>query len=530
MRRRTFLGAASALATSGLASVATISPAARAAGLQALGESQPFDFAWLKGAASNLATRPYEPHGRPLPPDVAALDWDQFQAIRFKPGHALWNDRKLRFRVSLFHLGLYYKRPVRMFEVAGGRARQLAYDPGMFDYGKSGLNGRKQPRDLGFAGFRLHTRQGNFKSDVAAFLGASYFRAVGAEGQYGLSARGLAVDTALPRDEEFPDFTDFYFEQPDPQSSTVVVHALLDSPSVTGAYRFAITPGEPLVMDIDAALYPRKSIERLGIAPCTSMYQTGENDRRMANDWRPEIHDSDGLAMNSGTGEWIWRPLTNPLKLSFNSFADRNPKGFGLLQRDRKFDHYQDDGVFYDKRPSLWVEPKGNWGEGAIQLVQLPTVDETVDNIVAFWNPAQKLQPGQEALFSYRLYWGSRPPVQSALATCVATRTGMGGVVGKKREYYAWRFAVDFAGGPLAKIDWTKTKVEPAITLTSGRAEISSVRPLAAVKGARVMFDVVPAQTPDPITMRLYLKAGEQSLSETWLYEWVPPALEERKV
>lgn len=494
------------------------------------GDAQAFDFAWLKGAASNLAARPYEPHGRDLPADVAALDWDQYQAIRFKPDHALWNDRRLQFRVGLFHLGLFYKRPVRMFEVAGGRAQQLAYDPGMFDYGKSGFDGRKQPRDLGFAGFRLHSRRDDFKSDVAAFLGASYFRAVGAEGQYGLSARGLAIDTALQRDEEFPDFTDFYFEQPDARSNTIVVYALLDSPSVAGAYRFAITPGEPLVMDIDAALYPRKPIERVGIAPCTSMYQSGENDRRMATDWRPEIHDSDGLAMNSGSGEWIWRPLTNPLKLSFNSFNDRNPKGFGLLQRDRNFDHYQDDGVFYDKRPSLWVEPKGGWGEGAVQLVQIPTSDETLDNIVAFWNPAQQLPPGKESLFGYRLYWGSKPPVQSDLAICVATRTGMGGVVGKKREHYAWRFAVDFSGGPLAKLDWAKTKVEPVITLSSGRAEITSARPLASVKGARVMFDVVPGESLEPITMRLYLKAGGQSLTETWLYEWVPPALDDRKV
>jgi glucans biosynthesis protein len=234
--------------------------------------------------------------------------------------------------------------------------------------------------------------------------------------------------------------------------------------------------------------------------------------------------------MQSGKNEWIWRPLTNPVKLSFNSFADRDPKGFGLLQRDRDFEHYQDDGVFYNKRPSLWVEPKSGWGDGAVHLVQIPPMDETVDNVVAFWNPAQKLQPGQEALFGYRLYWGSKPPAQPALATCVATRTGVGGIVGKKREHFSWRFAVDFAGGQLAKLDWKTAKVEPVITLSSGRAEITSARPLASVKGARVMFDVVPGASPDPITLRLYLRVGEQSLSETWLYEWVPPALEERKI
>ena len=531
MQRRTFLGAASALAVSGCSNFA-ISPAAQAAGLQPLGQSHPFDYAWLKGVASNLASRPYEQHGRPLPADVAALDWDQYQSIQFKPDHAVWADRKLQFQVKLFHLGLFFKRPVRMFDVTQGRAQELAYDPAMFDYGKSGLDGRKQPRDLGFAGFRVNSSLDNFKSDVAAFLGASYFRAVGAEGQYGLSARALAIDTALPRDEEFPDFTDFYFEQPDPASNTLVVYALLDSPSVAGAYRFAITPGEPLLMDIDAALYPRKAIERLGIAPCTSMFQTGENDKRMANDWRPEIHDSDGLAMNSGTGEWIWRPLSNPARLSFNSFADKDPKGFGLLQRDRNFDHYQDDGVFYEKRPCLWVEPKQGWGAGSVQLVEIPTVDESFDNIVAFWNPREKPQAGQELLYGYRLYWGAQPPATPPLARCVATRTGLGGRIGFKRDYFSWRFAVDFAGGRLAELAKRKATVEPVVQIgRGGRLETVSCRPLHEIGGYRAMFDAVPpGDASEQIDLRLFLRDASGALSETWLYQWSPPSKGERRL
>ena len=528
MKRRNLLGMAGALAVGG-GSAAMSSPAAAAAGLQPLGKSQPFDLAWLKGTARALATRPYQPHGRALPGDVAALDWDQYQSLKFKADHALWADDKLRFRIQLFHLGLFFKRPVRMYEVRQGRAQELAYDPAMFDYGQSGLDGARQPKDLGFAGFRVNMAPA-FKSDVAAFLGASYFRAVGAEGQYGLSARGLAVDTALPRDEEFPDFTDFYFDPPTPDSDTVVVHALLDSPSIAGAYRFAITPGEPLLMDIDAALYPRKEIERMGIAPCTSMFQTGENDRRAATDWRPEIHDSDGLSMRTGTGEWIWRPLSNPATLRFNSFVDKNPQGFGLLQRDRNFDHYQDDGVFYEKRPSLWVEPKSGWGDGAIQLVEIPTSDETFDNIVAFWNPIRKPQRGDELLYGYRLYWGSEPPARPSLASCVATRTGLGGVVGQKRKYWSIRFAIDFAGGALTQLDRRGTKIEAVITASSGRIEISSARPLDAIKGIRAMFDLVPADTVEPITLRVFLSSGGLALSETWLYEWSPPPLADRKL
>ena len=528
MQRRTFVNACWGVAIGG-AAAGSISPAARAAGLEPLGSAQPFDYGQLKGRARALAAAPYQTDEKPLPAGVANLDWDQYQSIQFKPDHALWADDKLRFRVKLFHLGLYFKRPVRMYELHDGRAQQLAYDPAMFDYGKSELDASKLPRDLGFAGFRVNVAP-DFKSDAAAFLGASYFRAVGAEGQYGLSARGLAVDTALPREEEFPHFTDFYFEQPDPQSDTMIVYALLDSPSIAGAYRFAITPGEPLLMDIDAALYPRKAIERLGIAPCTSMYQTGENDRRAGYDWRPEIHDSDGLSMHAGNGEWIWRPLANPRTLRFNAFADENPHGFGLLQRDRNFDHYQDDGVFYDKRPCLWVEPKSGWGRGAIDLVEIPTADETFDNIVAFWNPKKKAQPGEEMLFGYRLYWGSAAPSQPPLATVRATRTGVGGIVGQKRKYFSWRFAIDFAGGPLARIDRHTAKIELNITASSGRTEITSARPLDAIEGFRAMFDLVPTESTDPITLRAYLSQGGKALSETWLYEWTPPAVGERRL
>jgi glucans biosynthesis protein len=524
MQRRTLLR--SAIATAAIGPTAMLSPAAQAAGLLALGKPLRFDFATLKGQARTLAAAPYQPSQHPLPANLNGLSWDQYQAIHFKPEHALWIDQKLRFQVELFHLGLYFKRPVRMFEVADGSAQELAYDPSMFEYGKSGVVGSKQPKDLGFAGFRFKFHLAP-QFDIAAFLGASYFRATSGTRQYGLSARGLAIDTGLGRPEEFPEFIEYYLERPQPDSNTLVVYGLLDSPSVAGAYRFAITPGDTTLMEIDSALYPRKEVERLGIAPCTSMFQTGENDRRKGNDWRPEIHDSDGLSIHNGNGEWLWRPLRNPRALSFNAFADKSPRGFGLLQRDRDFENYQDDGVFYEKRPSLWVEPKGDWGAGAIDLVEIPTVDETFDNIVAFWNPADKLKPGQEALFGYRLYWCKEPPAQPQLAMCVATRTGIGGIIGKKRDHFSWRFAVDFAGGDFALLDAT-TKVEPVISVSRGKVEITSARPLASVHGWRAMFDLAPDASTDPITIRLFLRADGQPMTETWIYEYAPPPLSER--
>ena len=519
-QRRQFIASLAALA--GSAAIP-----AWAEKLQAIGALQRFDYAALKGQAQALSRKPYEKPRAVLPKEVEALDWDAYQAIRFRPDHALWRHDKLRFQAQFFHLGLYFKSPVRLYELVDGQAQELAYAPELFDHGKSGLDHAKLPRDLGFAGFRLNFHT-DLQRDITAFLGASYFRAVGGEWQYGLSARGLAIDTGAPKPEEFPNFTGFWLERPAVGSNSITVYALLDSPSVSGAYRFVITPGDTQVMDIDAALYPRTTIDRLGIAPCTSMFQTGENDRRMGYDWRGEIHDSDGLAMWTGNGEWIWRPLTNPRQLAFNAFQDNNPRGFGLLQRDRAFDHYQDDGVFYEKRPSLWVEPKSGWGAGSVQLVEIPTVDETFDNIVAFWNPARKPEPGEELLLGYRLYWGAQPPAQPPLAKCVATRTGLGGIVGKKRTYFSWRFAVDFAGGDLALIG-SNAAVTAVITASSGaRIETTSARPLQAVRGYRALFDVVPTASTDPIELRLYLSCDGQSLTETWLYQWVPPAVAER--
>jgi periplasmic glucans biosynthesis protein len=522
MQRRHFLRTCAALIAAGLLRPGRSAAGPAATALSPLGMPQTFDYAWLKGRARELANGIYQPPMSHIPNAVKVLDWDQYQAIRYRPDHALWASDRRRFQVKFFHLGLYYQNPVRMYEVVDGQAQELAYDPSMFDYGKSGLQGSHLPKDLGFAGFRVHFHT-DLERDIAAFLGASYFRAVGGEMQYGLSARGLAIDCGMDRAEEFPIFTAFWLERPAPEAGKLTVYALLDSPSVAAAYRFEISPAAVLIMNVDAALYPRRAIERLGIAPLTSMFQYGENDRRIANDWRPEIHDSDGLAMWTGSGEWIWRPLTNPATLRFNAFLDENPRGFGLLQRDRNFDHYQDDGAYYDRRPGLWVEPKNGWGKGSIQLVEIPTVDETFDNIVAFWNPMDKPQPGQELLFTYRLYWGAQNPVSPPLAQVVATRTGLGGIVGQHRRYFSWRFVVDFAGSNLAMIG-KDVNLEPVITASRGQIEITSVRPLEAVRGYRAMFDLKPTDdSVAPINLRLYLRANGQPLTETWLYQWTPP-------
>ncbi len=505
-------------------------------GARAQGEpaAAAFDFAWLKGRAHWLAGNPYRKPQEAPPAAMAALGYDQYQSIRFRPERALWADAGLEFRLQFFHVGRGFVDPVHLYEVTDGKASEILYDPSMFTWDESGIDPAIMKGHAGFAGFRVQ-HVTNWRADVAAFLGASYFRAVGGDTrQYGLSARALAVDTAFPRPEEFPRFTSFWFERPARSGGTLTLYALLDSPSVAGALRIAISPGGTLIMDIDSAYYPRKPIERLGIAPLTSMFFYGENDRRMANDWRPEIHDSDGLSLWTGAGEWIWRPLVNPPQLHLNSYFDEHPRGFGLLQRDRNFDHYQDDGVYYDRRPSLWVEPRaderGGWGKGAVELVEIPTVDETFDNVVAFWNPAEKPMPGQELLYAYRLYWGTVMPYGPPLSQTLATRTGIGGTVGVKREYFSWHFTVDFAGaelGALAK----DAPVEAVITTSRGTTEHVTTHYVAEFNGYRVLFDVTPGDEPPAhFLRRLSGRLGGAARTETGVYLWTPPPLKARRL
>ncbi|HYZ25554.1 MAG TPA: glucan biosynthesis protein, partial [Geminicoccaceae bacterium] len=369
------------------------------------GPPQPFDFEWLKREAQLLAERPYEGPVIRHADILETIDYDTFQQIRFKPERALWAEGGAPFPVQFFHLGRYSKAPVGLYEVADGEAREIFYGTDYFTFGETGLDERL-PGDLGFAGFRVMDGHG-LATDWLAYQGASYFRTSGALNQYGLSARGLAIDTAMPRPEEFPRFTDFWLERTPEDSARIVIYALMDSPSVAGAYRFDWQNDGGQVADIQAELFCRDQITRMGIAPLTSMFWFAESNRHLATDWRPEVHDTDGLAIWTGAGERIWRPLNNPRSVHTSSFVDDNPKGFGLLQRDRAFHNYEDDGVFYDRRPSVWIEPQGGWGRGAVQLVEIPTDDEIHDNVVAMWVPAEPVRAGQALELRYRMHWAA---------------------------------------------------------------------------------------------------------------------------
>jgi glucans biosynthesis protein len=292
------------------------------------------------------------------------------------------------FQVQFFHPGLYYNRTVIINTVSHEGAKNVPFSPDFFDYGANRFQ-EKIPSELGFAGLRiLYPLNTDQPDDIAVFLGASYFRAVGKNQAYGLSARGLAIDTGQDSGEEFPYFKEFWIEEPDRNAQEIIIFALLDSKRITGAYRFTIRPGDNTKMLVEGKLFKRDNIEKIGIAPLTSMFFYGENtNQRPVDDFRPEIHDSDGLQVVNSSGEKIWRPLINPPHLFINSFQSSNIKAFGLLQRDRDFDHYQDQETRYDSRPSALVVPVGDWGPGHVELVQIPTENETNDNIVAYWVP-----------------------------------------------------------------------------------------------------------------------------------------------
>lgn len=527
-RRRDLLATTAGLAGWGLLGrVLTHAPALLAR--PALGEAEPFGWEILRNLARDLAARPHTRPPDARPPAVAGLSWDEYNAIRYRPDRALWHGTDLPFQIQFFHLGIFYETAVRIHEVANGQARPIRYDPALFDFGPVRLDPLPSG-DLGFAGWRLHFHT-NMAQDVAVFLGASYFRATDRGDHYGLSARGLAIDAGLPTPEEFPLFTRFWLERPQPADISLTAWALLESESITGAYRFRIWPGGVTITDVEAHLFPRRPVRHLGIAPLTSMFWYGENDRRAADDWREEVHDSDGLSLWRGNGEWIWRPLANPPTLRVSTFVDENPKGFGLLQRDRDFAHYQDEGAQYERRPSVWVEPLHAWGKGAVRLVEIPTEGETFDNIVAFWHPEAPVVPGREIELRYRLHWCQTPPVQPAVATCIATRTGQGGIIGHPASNLR-KFVVDFQGGDLPLLP-RDAPVEPVITVSrgevrtlaalDGRIRISPLpRPVPAIDGWRVTFDLAWEGT-DPIDIRMFLRLGPTTLTETWLYLWTPP-------
>ncbi len=464
-------------------------------------------------AARRAAATPFSPRKLDGSAALQQLSYDQYRDIRFNADAGIWRNEQVPFRVELLPAGFLFQSPVKVSIVESGLARELTGEASMFTLGPH-VEKQLADQDLPLSGFRVRTRL-NSRSvwdEFLVFQGASYFRAVGRGGAYGLSARGLAIHTAQATGEEFPLFTQFWVERPSTNASGIVVHALLDSPSTTGAYRFSIIPGAETLVDVDLTLFPRVPLENIGIAPLTSMFLYDESERARIDDFRDEVHDSDGLQVVLASGERIWRPLRNPTQLQVSSFTSEAPRGFGLIQRSRRASDYQDFEAKYELRPSAWIQPTSDWGEGRVELIEIPTNNETNDNIVAFWTPKQVLPAGQPWHVSYRIRWGPHPNLRPSLAKVSSTRTGPS-FDGKRRI-----FIVDFTGTG-------RTMEDLKLDVGSSAGKLSNLvlqsNPLT--KSVRASFELDPADA-DVAELRLRLMrgapSGDRPVSETWLYRW----------
>ncbi|HEX8375687.1 MAG TPA: glucan biosynthesis protein, partial [Geminicoccaceae bacterium] len=437
------------------------------------------------------------------------------RAVKVLPERAIRLGPTTPFQLRPVHLGGFHREPVRLHLVQDATAREILYDPAMFDFGDAKPPEPPGP-ETGFAGFRLFFPLGpeGGYDELLTFLGASYFRAVVRGARFGISGRGLALETGLGRPEEFPAFTRFWFVQPADRLDPLTVCALLESRSVAGAYRFIVTPRENTVMQVDASLFFRADVQQVGIAPLTSMFYLGPNDRVGTDDYRERVHDSDGLSVWRGGGEVVWRPLVNPGELRMSVFGDENPRGFGLLQRDRGVLAYDDLDARFDLRPNLWVEPKGAWGKGSVRLIEVPTPDETHDNIVAFWTPEAPARAGGELRLSYGLVWSFGPPLQTGLAPVLTTAIGRGGRPGDpNRPEGARRVAIDFAPG-FGQGPGTQPP-EVSLECRNGDCTPAVLQPNPGTEGWRVTFD---AATGEGTELRCVLTQAGRPISETWLY------------
>jgi glucans biosynthesis protein len=470
--------------------------------------------------AAALAAQPYRAPATEVPASLADLSYDDYRSIRFRPDQAVWRSAGLPFELQFFHAGRGFRHPLALYEVNGFDVHPLRVPRAAFDYGLA-ASAVPNSGSADIAGFRVHyaLNRPDHKDEVIVFLGASYFRAVGAGVQYGLSARSLAVDTVGGSGEEFPAFRAFWFERPAPGAKSLTIYGLLDGPREAGAYRFIVQPGKPTAVDVQARVYLRAKVSVLGIAPLTSMFLSGEN-QPAADDFRPEVHDSDGLQILTAAGEWLWRPLVNPARPFVTSFALRAPRGFGLMQRDRRFEHYEDLEAHYESRPNAWVVPQGDWGEGRVELFQFHTPDETNDNVVAYWVPAQLPAAGQPLALDYRVLWGGEEIPGPPAARVVQSRRGHGYHEGPVPDGQL-QFHVDFTAPPALAAAHPEAA---AVVSTDANARLlrATTYPNPATGGWRTSIEIQRLDAKRPVELRAFLRDGDQTLSETWSY-CLPP-------
>lgn len=466
-------------------------------------------------AAADVAT-PYQIAANDLPPRLAALSYDDYRNIRFRPTQALWRSERLPFQLQFFHRGGLFREKVTVREFSPTHEQSIPFVRDFFSYDLDKDVGTLHS-SLGYAGFRVHSpmNRPEVYDEVIAFLGASYFRAIGQQQVYGLSSRGLAVNSGVPGEvEEFPRFTDFWVGKPDPGDPDITIYALLKGPSVTGAYEFIVRPGKATVIDVRSELTLRRDVALPGVAPLTSMFWYGENSNRPAGQMRQEVHDSDGLLVQDAEGGKSWQPLHNPNDPEFTVRPVRKLVRFGLLQRDRRMASYEDLESHYEQRPSAWIEPEGEWGEGSVRLVQLPAGTEYGDNIVAFWVPAAKLPVGKPVQFRYRIVWSLGEPATEGLARVVGTHEGA--LPAAPRGRVLW---VDFSDEQHAARDPLTLSADIEIG-DGGHLRHHAIIPYPQIGGWRVAIETEALAPGQTVSVRCRLRAGGQPVSETWIYDW----------
>lgn len=514
MKRRNFIGTISAALAIGSAAKGLAQDSEGPPPSTDEGTGTTFGFESVASIAVGLASREWKSPSRPLTGPFKDVDYDSYRAIRFRRDADPWKDIA-GFGLDLLSPGMIFHEPVRINYVTNGEPRPVPFDPSVFNFDPKFFPedaSQASPDEMGWSGFRIRSalNRPDVLDELAVFQGASYFRVLGRGNRYGLSARGLAIGTGSTEGEEFPIFSEFWIHDPDPETGTITIQALLDSKSVAGAYEFIITPGAATVLTARIALIPRQDLSRIGIAPLTSMYWFGPADHSGQNDYRPAVHDSDGLAMTTGSGQRLWRVLSNPEKLQLSAFVDENPRGFGLIQRPRAFSDYEDAEARYELRPSGWIQPTGNWGKGTVSLIEIPVDSEFHDNIVTFWQPTAPLTAGNRADFGYLLGFGSNVISDSTLAKIIATRSGLS--INRKGAH---TFIVDFELAPF------EGREDPEIQLNAVRGKITNpyLLRLPEENLMRLAFEYQPdGSTISDLSAVLANDTG--NLSETWLYRW----------
>lgn len=480
-------------------------------GVISVAQSESFALADVQALAAERATQPHQVHTLPEDSPLRRLGYDDYRQIQFRSEAALWQDRP--FQLQLFLPGFLHTTPVQLNLITQGEVEPWAFDGRLFQFQNRPLNlSRLNPG--GYAGFRVHhpINRPDLFEEFLVFLGASYFRAVGRDQLYGLSARGLAINTATTAPEEFPYFTEFWLEEPEPDADTLRFYALLESPSITGAFAFSVEPGDTTTMTVNATFYPRVDLPDVGVAPLTSMFMFDGTHRTFFDDYRPAVHDSDGLFIQPAQGQAIWRSLANPARFEVSSLtAAAPPKQFGLLQRRQDFGQFNDDEARYDRRPSLRIEPLNDWGDGHVTLVEIPTLVEYLDNIVAYWQPAEGFKAGEVYYFDYRMHWGPNRPTSGRIVDVSA---------GRSVNHDDRVFVLDFAGARQApELAANPDQVRIRARTSAGKInEVSGT--LVAATGhyrAYVRFDEGDADRAD---LEVSLEVSGQPWGDVWRYRW----------